>query len=278
MLLAWVGGAVLCAQTGSQIVKFTPADAQGYHWATLYAPYTLQIPAGVDAYTGYVEEQSEQMVLHLLPVTGEENETGTLLNTDRVVPVMRVVTSELGIQLQTYGTAVVLRTRGGDAIWNDPAARTVIVPEYSGTKYMWYPGDQKPAEYDILGENWLSNPMSFATHPGFHTNLIGFSVDTPLDANEQAANYVLGFRNGAVGFYEVANGYLLPANRVYLQVAVGNQKPILIHVDTEAEDITALPEIAVEGVQKMYDLLGREITEPHHGQLYIMNGHKYIAE
>lgn len=101
-----------------------------------------------------------------------------------------------------------------------------------------------------------------------------------VDANGNYHTYVLGYtENLGIGFYEVAPGKEIPANRAYIQIATAySNSRIRVEIDDNPTSINSAYTSISTTAHRIYDLFGREITSPQRGQIYIINNHKFIQE
>lgn len=101
-----------------------------------------------------------------------------------------------------------------------------------------------------------------------------------VDANGNYHTYVLGYtENLGIGFYEVAPGKEIPANRAYIQIATAySNSRIRVEIDNNPTSIHSASQYHATTGDRIYDLFGREITSPQRGQVYIKNNHKFIQE
>lgn len=119
------------------------------------------------------------------------------------------------------------------------------------------------------------------------TNMLRGSYQISKDKNgggkisfDGSTMRVLGEANGTVGFYKLASGTELLANKAYLykEDGFGNAK---VRIISERE-AAGIDNIAVDmdedsGSAAIYDLYGRRVTNTIPGNLYIRNGKKFIA-
>lgn len=107
--------------------------------------------------------------------------------------------------------------------------------------------------------------------------LTGVLTETTVTNNQIGGKYVytLAKENDVVGFY-LYNGTILAANKAYLplETALSDEKPMTI---VFTDEVTGVEDVRpATGI--MYDIMGRQIANPVAGQLYIMDGVKYIAK
>lgn len=88
---------------------------------------------------------------------------------------------------------------------------------------------------------------------------------------------VLGLNEGNIGFYSLAEGVNIPANKAYLELtALG---AVRMQFDGETTDIegVSLADGEVKGNAPIFDLTGRRVQKTVKGGLYIQGGQKFIA-
>lgn len=82
-----------------------------------------------------------------------------------------------------------------------------------------------------------------------------------------------------IGFYSVAAGTQIPANRAYLeQSALQGQQALKLNFDGEATGIEMVEGQILVNKAPIYDLSGRRVVKTVKGGLYIQNGKKFIAQ
>ena len=96
-------------------------------------------------------------------------------------------------------------------------------------------------------------------------------------------NYRYTIKDGdeAPLFYRVDDGYTLSAGKAYLQIPVAwmpaEAKSISLRFDDE-DGMTDIEEMesANQNAEVIYDLLGRKVSKPQEGGVYIVNGKKMV--
>ena len=82
-----------------------------------------------------------------------------------------------------------------------------------------------------------------------------------------------------IGFYSVAAGTQIPANRAYLEKsALQGQQALKLNFDGEATGIEMVEGQLLDNQTPVYDLSGRRVVKTVKGGLYIQNGKKFIAQ
>lgn len=100
--------------------------------------------------------------------------------------------------------------------------------------------------------------------------------NTSVDAN----CVVLGKNSvGEVGFFSLAAGTDIPANKAYLLLRSAQDAAIGMAFEGEATAIghVSLEHGSVRSDAPVFDLAGRRVGQPRQGGLYIQNGQKFIA-
>ena len=124
-------------------------------------------------------------------------------------------------------------------------------------------------------------PVATETPADIENDFIGVTVETPVNHTI----YVLYKKNGTVAFYQTtADVYKVGANTAYIDLPETTTAP------QNAPAFIAIPGVGGDGTTslnaienkvtedgKMYDLQGRQVTNPAKG-LYIKNGKKYIVK
>ena len=109
------------------------------------------------------------------------------------------------------------------------------------------------------------------------TNSLRVSDGTKT-SDENYNIYALAKKNGAVGFYKVQAGVMVPAGKCYLSVKLTAPDSARDFLGFNGEDATRVN--AVENGQStgvVFDLQGRQVKQPTKG-LYIKNGKKVIIK
>ncbi len=213
----------------------------GGYWSTMYTafPYQCYAPDGVEAY--YVSE-----------LWGDANEKIAVLTRldDGIVPPHTPVLlkSPTVIDLTAYYTI-------GHADVPEPANRLLPL----------LPSDELEAQAaEIAKVNALQG---------------SYQLDTETKATANSSIRILGETNGEVGFYRLADGTELLANRAWLNIgeASAATKVRLMFDD----DVAGLDGVRVEPdtdrCTGIYDLNGRKVERMVPGHIYIVNGRKRLA-
>ena len=81
---------------------------------------------------------------------------------------------------------------------------------------------------------------------------------------------------GAVGFYSMAAGKKIGANKAYLEAATTQAMKLVF--DGDVTGIENVMGEAADANAPIYDLTGRRVMKAVKGGLYIQNGKKFIAQ
>lgn len=233
-------------------------------WATFNSPDAVTVPEGVNVYTVTVTK------------AGDNDEADYIANVDLVtLPEATIegkneryipkAPSGMNPVLMEYNRAVTL-----NKIEEDPDD-----PHYTSSLYE---GSDSP-DGELIG---TENP------PDPSTGITISSDEWYYKANEEGDyhTYALGFTDTlGLAFYEVEPGKNLPANRAFIEIYVpgAHSAPRFKVKFTDSEDMTD----NIAGVETLteskadnaiYDLMGRKVTSPQRGQIYIKNNHKYIQQ
>lgn len=115
------------------------------------------------------------------------------------------------------------------------------------------------------------------TAPAPANNLVGTLTATTYTAVKGSHNYVyvLGQKDGVVGFYKLSEAGTIKANSAYLAL---DENPASGSIIIRKGDATAISLVQEnEGEAVIYDLLGRRVSEPIRG-IYIVNGKKMFIK
>lgn len=83
---------------------------------------------------------------------------------------------------------------------------------------------------------------------------------------------------GAVGFYSMAAGKKIGANKAYLEAATTTTQAMKLVFDGDVTGIENVMGEAADANAPIYDLTGRRVMKAVKGGLYIQNGKKFIAQ
>lgn len=83
---------------------------------------------------------------------------------------------------------------------------------------------------------------------------------------------------GAVGFYSMAAGKKIGANKAYLEAATTTTQAMKLVFDGDVTGIENVMGEAADANAPIYDLTGRHVMKAVKGGLYIQNGKKFIAQ
>ena len=87
---------------------------------------------------------------------------------------------------------------------------------------------------------------------------------------------VFGVNNNVVGFYSMAAGKKIGANKAYLEAAAAQAMKLVF--DGDVTGIENVMGEAADANAPIYDLTGRRVMKAVKGGLYIQNGKKFIAQ
>ena len=87
---------------------------------------------------------------------------------------------------------------------------------------------------------------------------------------------VFGVNNNVVGFYSMATGKKIGANKAYLEAAAARAMKLVF--DGDVTGIENVMGEAADANAPIYDLTGRRVMKAVKGGLYIQNGKKFIAQ
>ena len=151
-------------------------------------------------------------------------------------------------------------------------AEYLYVPAGKGVVVMGNPGT-----YNIP-----VNPKS--TFNTLTTMLKGVSSDTPLSKVEgEYTNYILGEKNGEVGFYAITDGSILRAGKAYLPIPTSNvpspalQNGISIVIDGINTGINGVYNGKSSEKNLIYNMQGQKLNQPRKGVNFI-NGKKVLIK
>ena len=87
---------------------------------------------------------------------------------------------------------------------------------------------------------------------------------------------VFGVNNNVVGFYSMATGKKIGANKAYLEATAAQAMKLVF--DGDVTGIENVMGEAADANAPIYDLTGRRVMKAVKGGLYIQNGKKFIAQ
>lgn len=102
----------------------------------------------------------------------------------------------------------------------------------------------------------------------------------PSDGNKTGADniYCLANKSKGVGFYQVATGVKIPANKAYLEIATATPaKYYSIGIGGNTTGIQAIQQNSVKADGIMYSLSGQRVGKDYKG-IVICNGKKMIKK
>ena len=201
---------------------------------------------------------------------------GSTFTASTVLPAQRMVTDKNESFASLYlpfavtlpeGVKAYTATSVGDGKLNLTEIAGNIVPENTGVVLVKASAAEN-VELNIAPES--------AAAPTALTNLFKGTLTA------MAADGKLAFgrtEKTGIGFYSVAAGTQIPANRAYLeQSALQGQQALKLNFDGEATGIEMVEGQLLDNQTPVYDLSGRRVVKTVKGGLYIQNGKKFIAQ
>lgn len=201
---------------------------------------------------------------------------GSTFTASTVLPAQRMVTDNSESFASLYlpfavtlpeGVKAYTATSVGNGNLNLTEIAGNIVPENTGVVLVKAPAAEN-VELNIAPES--------AAAPTALTNLFKGTLTA------MAADGKLAFgktEKTGIGFYSVAAGTQIPANRAYLeQSALQGQQALKLNFDGEATGIEMVEGQLLDNQTPVYDLSGRRVVKTVKGGLYIQNGKKFIAQ
>lgn len=203
-------------------------------------------------------------------------DNGSTFTASTVLPAQRMVTDKSESFASLYlpfavtlpeGVKAYTATSVGDGKLNLTEIAGNIVPENTGVVLVKASAAEN-VELNIAPES--------AAAPTALTNLFKGTLTA------MAADGKLAFgrtEETGIGFYSVAAGTQIPANRAYLeQSALQGQQALKLNFDGEATGIEMVEGQLLDNQTPVYDLSGRRVVKTVKGGLYIQNGKKFIAQ
>lgn len=203
-------------------------------------------------------------------------DNGSTFTASTVLPAQRMVTDKNESFASLYlpfavtlpeGVKAYTATSVGNKELNLTEIAGNIVPENTGVVLIKAPAAEN-VELNIAPES--------AAAPTALTNLFKGTLTA------MAADGKLAFgrtETTGIGFYSVAAGTQIPANRAYLeQSALQGQQALKLNFDGEATGIEMVEGQLLDNQTPVYDLSGRRVVKTVKGGLYIQNGKKFIAQ
>lgn len=108
------------------------------------------------------------------------------------------------------------------------------------------------------------------------SNVKGNALKGTLVEKDYTNELVFGVNNNVVGFYSMATGKKIGANKAYLEAAAA--QPMKLVFDGDVTGIENVMGEAADANAPIYDLTGRRVMKAVKGGLYIQNGKKFIAQ
>ncbi len=188
------------------------------------------------------------------------------------------------VTISSYGYS----TFYSDKAWTLPAGLTAtIFTEVNGTALVGQNIDLIPANTGVLlhgTPNATYTLLQTTTDVTYADNLFkGTTSDQTIAANGKV-HYILGLHNEQCGLYwpyGTADGvgdFDNKAGKAYLEIGA-DAAPARVRgfaLDGINNIVTAVEDAAVEADNIYYDLLGRKVTAPQPGNVYICNGKKVV--
>lgn len=108
------------------------------------------------------------------------------------------------------------------------------------------------------------------------SNVKGNALKGTLVEKDYTNELVFGVNNNVVGFYSMATGKKIGANKAYLEAAAAQAMKLVF--DGDVTGIENVMGEAADANAPIYDLTGRRVMKAVKGGLYIQNGKKFIAQ
>ena len=125
--------------------------------------------------------------------------------------------------------------------------------------------------------NPVMTKTSSASDNSDTNSLEGVTSSSGMTAADPSTTYVLNSGTKGVGFYKLASGNTLEANKAYLTYSGSGAPSFFGFDDGETTGINAVNGEGVTVNGSVYDLQGRRVAQPTKG-LYIVNGKKVIIK
>lgn len=188
------------------------------------------------------------------------------------------------VTISSYGYS----TFYSDKAWTLPAGLTAtIFTEVNGTALVGQNIDLIPANTGVLlhgTPNATCTLLQTTTDVTYADNLFkGTTSDQTIAANGKV-HYILSLHNEQCGLYwpyGTADGvgdFDNKAGKAYLEIGA-DAAPARVRgfaLDGINNIVTAVEDVAIETNDTYYDLLGRKVTAPQPGNVYICNGKKVV--
>lgn len=188
------------------------------------------------------------------------------------------------VSISAYGYS----TFYSDKAWTLPAGLTAtIFTEVNGTALVGQNIDLIPANTGVLlhgTPNATYTLLQTTTDVTYADNLFMGTTTEQTIANNGKVHYILGLHNEQCGLYwpyGTADGvgdFDNKAGKAYLEIGA-DAAPARVRgfaLDGINNIVTAVEDAAVEADNIYYDLLGRKVTAPQPGNVYICNGKKVV--
>lgn len=245
MLLLWgAGAAAQTHQPDSVMVGLSTADSEGWHWGTLYWNRTMDTPASctdLELFTVHYDWQDRVVCLNPFDFSG-------------VIPQLQISSG------QFVAAPIVFRTRANTA--------TLTFKDHEATvawdSYDWSCRANSGGFFvegtETAIRNWTSTVWG---QSDMNVGLLSVSADGPVwtvyDPNEAPA---------------------LAAHAIFLYLPLSFDEGSEIPSEEREREKwpTALDDLRVPASGQVFDILGRRVDRLTAGQIYIINGKKYIAK
>ena len=134
-----------------------------------------------------------------------------------------------------------------------------------------------PANTGVILKGAANEGKAVLTLGTATSNAEGNALTGTLVEKEYATgDLVFGVNNSKVGFYSMAAGKKIGANKAYLEAAAAQAMKLVF--DGDVTGIENVMGEAADANAPIYDLTGRRVMKAEKGGLYIQNGKKFIAQ
>lgn len=134
-----------------------------------------------------------------------------------------------------------------------------------------------PANTGVILKGAANEAKAVLTLGDATSNVEGNALTGTLVEKDYTNELVFGkSAEGAVGFYSMAAGKKIGANKAYLEAAVAQAMKLVF--DGDVTGIENVMGEAADANAPIYDLTGRRVMKAVKGGLYIQNGKKFIAQ
>lgn len=134
-----------------------------------------------------------------------------------------------------------------------------------------------PANTGVILKGAANEAKAILTLGDATSNVEGNALTGTLVEKDYTNELVFGkSAEGAVGFYSMAAGKKIGANKAYLEAAAAQAMKLVF--DGDVTGIENVMGEAADANAPIYDLTGRRVMKAVKGGLYIQNGKKFIAQ